>query len=141
MVNAIQERIETGTYAPGAMIPSETELMREFSASRPIVVRALDLLRQDGWIESHQGKGRFVLGRPARGSRRGREHSYALLDGAETAQTRVVSAGQVAAPPRAATALGIEPGAPVIARQRLVVADEIGPVELGTAYIPGELAA
>src|SRR5690348_15067878 len=70
IVNAVQQRIESGTYPAGVMIPSETELMREFGASRPIMVRALDLLRQDGWIESHQGKGRFVLGRPARASRR-----------------------------------------------------------------------
>ena len=140
IVNAVQERIENGTYPSGSMIPSESGLMHEFGASRPIVVRALDLLRQDGWIESRQGKGRFVLGRPARESRRGRGHAYALLDGAETAQARVLSAGRVPAPPRAATALGVDPGTPLVARQRLVVAAEVGPVELGTAYLPVELA-
>lgn len=141
IVNAVQERIENGTYPPGVMIPSETELVREFGASRPIVVRALDLLRQDGWIESQQGKGRFARSRPARESRHAREHAYTLLDGAETAQTTLLSAGPMSAPPRAATALGIAPGTPVVARRRLVVAEEIGPVELGTAYVPVDLAS
>jgi GntR family transcriptional regulator len=45
------------------------------------------------------------------------------------------------APPRAAVALGVEPGMPVVARRRLVVAEEIGPVELGTAYMPVDLAS
>lgn len=64
VVNAVQQRIEDGTYAPGAAIPSETQLMAEFDTSRPTVVRALGILQQDGWIESQQGKGRYVKGRP-----------------------------------------------------------------------------
>lgn len=140
IVNAIQERIENGTYPPGWTMPSEAELMKEFDASRPTVVRALDLLRQDGWIESHQGKGRFVLGQPARASRRAREHTYTLLDGDEAA-TKLLEAGPVLAPPRAASALGIDSGTPVVARRRLVVVDGVGPVELGTAYVPAELAS
>jgi GntR family transcriptional regulator len=141
IVNAIQARIENGTYPPGALLPSETELMKEFGASRPIVVRSLDMLRQDGWIESHQGKGRFVLGTPARASRRSREHAYALLDDGETADARILEAGPALAPPRAAAALGVEPGTPVIARRRLVVHDELGPIELGTTYVPVDLAS
>jgi GntR family transcriptional regulator len=140
MVNALQERIGNGTYPPGAMLPSESELIREFGASRPIVVRALDLLRQDGWIESRQGKGRFVLGPAARSSRRGREHSYELLEGAETAGIKLLEAKPVKASARVAAALDLPAGAPLVARRRLVVADGIGPVELGTAYLPQDLA-
>ncbi|MEV4756012.1 GntR family transcriptional regulator [Micromonospora sp. NPDC049559] len=140
IVNAVQQRIENGTYTPGAMLPSETELIREFRASRPVVVRALDLLRQDGWIESRQGKGRFVLGRPARAAERARERSYAALDTPEPAGSTVLAAEVVPAPPRAAAALNIEAGTPVVARRRLVVVDELGPVELATAYLPTQLA-
>lgn len=64
IINALQQRINNGTYPPGGRLPSESDLIREFGASRPVVVRALDLLRQDGWIESRQGKGRFALSRP-----------------------------------------------------------------------------
>ncbi|MFC6018429.1 GntR family transcriptional regulator [Plantactinospora solaniradicis] len=140
IVNALQERIESGAYALGSTLPSETELIREFKASRPVVVRALDLLRQDGWIESRQGKGRFVLGRPGRAGQRSRERAYAALDSAEETDSTVLGAEVLPAPPRAASALNIEPGTPVLARRRLVVVDELGPVELGTVFVPIDLA-
>ncbi|RKN41004.1 GntR family transcriptional regulator [Micromonospora endolithica] len=140
IVNAVQQRIEDGTYPPGSMLPSETELIREFGASRPVVVRALDLLRQGAWIESRQGKGRFVLGRPGGDEQRSRERRYALLDDDERAGSTLLAAGTVPAPPRAAVALGLEPGTPVVARRRLITVDGLGPVELGTAFLPVELA-
>ena len=46
-------------------MPSEHQLSGEFGIARPTVVRALRVLRQDGWIETQQGKGSFVRGRPA----------------------------------------------------------------------------
>lgn len=140
IVNAVQQRIEDGTYPPGSMLPSETELIREFGASRPVVVRALDLLRQGGWIESRQGKGRFVLGRPGGAEQRSRERRYALLDDDERTGSEILSAGTVPAPPRAAAALNLEPGALVVARRRLITVDGLGPVELGTAFLSVELA-
>lgn len=140
IVNAVQARITDGTYPPGKMLPSETELVREFKASRPVVVRALDLLRQDGWIESRQGKGRFVIGPPGRGATRARDR-YALLDEPEQAGIEVLSAGVVPAPRRAAAALGVAPDSPVVARRRLVTVDGLGPVELGTAYLSPDLAS
>jgi GntR family transcriptional regulator len=140
VVNAIQQRIEDGTYPPGTAIPSEAQLTAEFDASRPVVVRALGILQQDGWIESRQGKGRYVRPRAAAGSRRIPEHVASLLDQTETGSVTVLRVGPVMAPPRAAAALDLDPETPVIARRRLV-ASEVGPVELATAYIPVELAA
>jgi len=141
IVNAVQERIEGDVYPPGSALPSESDLMKEFRVSRPTVVRALEFLRQQGWIEGQQGRGRFVLGRPARASRRSPEQAYASLNAAETAGVKILEVGPVMAPSRAATALNIEPGTPVVARRRLLVADEVGPIELGTAYVPVELAS
>ncbi len=141
IVNAVQDRIENGTYPPGSLLPSETVLMMEFGAARTTVVRGLEFLRQQGWIEGRQGKGRFVLGRPARASRRSPEQTYALLDAAETAGVQLLDVGPVPAPPRAASTLNFAPDTPVVARRRLVVVDEVGPVELGTAYVPVDLAA
>ncbi|XTZ14454.1 GntR family transcriptional regulator [Micromonospora echinospora] len=139
IVNAVQQRIDDGTYPSGTMLPSETELIREFGASRPVVVRALDLLRQDGWIESRQGKGRFVLGRPGGGQRQ-RERRYGVLEDDERAESTLLGAGPATATPRAAAALGLQPGAPVVARRRLITVEGVGPVELGTAFLPADLA-
>ncbi len=140
VVNAVQERILDDTYPAGTMIPSESQLMAEFGASRPVVVRALGILQQDGWIDSRPGKGRFVRSRSSMAARQAPGRAVALLGPDEAAGVKILKVGPVLAPPRIAAALGIEPGTPVIARERLAVA-EVGPVELATTYVPVELAA
>ncbi|MFF5243684.1 winged helix-turn-helix domain-containing protein [Streptosporangium sp. NPDC000095] len=61
-----QRRIEVGDYPPGSMLLSENQLINEFGVSRPTVVAALRVLREQGWVESQQGKGRFVRRRRGR---------------------------------------------------------------------------
>src|SRR3954452_23867334 len=76
LAQTIQQRIEDGTYPPGTKVPSENQLVQAFGMSRPTVVRALELLKRDGWLESRQGYGTIVRGRPAdveQQERRGRE--------------------------------------------------------------------
>ncbi|MGW4946352.1 GntR family transcriptional regulator [Actinoplanes sp. NPDC004185] len=140
VVNAIQQRIEDGTYRPGIAIPSESQLMTEFATSRPTVVRALGILQQDGWIESQQGKGRFVKGRPTPPAPRSDSRATDLLNHGESASVSLLRVGAIMAPNRAASALELPPDTPVIARRRLVVT-EIGPVELSSLYVTVELAA
>ncbi|WP_222708866.1 GntR family transcriptional regulator [Nonomuraea sp. C10] len=62
-MQTLQRRIESRDYPPG-----ENQLIQEFGVSRPTVVAALRVQREQGWIESQQGKGRFVRGRPAMAS-------------------------------------------------------------------------
>jgi GntR family transcriptional regulator len=143
LVNTIQERIAGGAYAPGSKLPSETELIQEFGASRPIVVRALEILKTDGWIDSHQGKGRFVRARQAMRGRQLPRYAAELLDeheGATARTEKLLSAGPVLAPPRAAEALNLAEGTPIVARSRLIL-DDARPVELSTTYLSVELAS
>src|SRR5580692_2157360 len=65
IIAAVQERMESGEYPAGSLLPSEYQLSAEFGTARPTVVRALRELRQSGWIDTQQGKGSFVRGRPA----------------------------------------------------------------------------
>jgi GntR family transcriptional regulator len=141
IINALQQRIEDGTYPTGATLPSETRLIEEFDVSRPTVVRALEIMRQQGWIDAQHGKGRTVRGKPATGGRTLPAHTAALLDASEIGAVDVLEAGPVIAPPRAATALGLRDGAAVIARRRLMRVDGVGPVELSAVYVPVELAS
>ena len=140
VVNAIQRRIEDGVYALGSLIPSEAQIQAEFNVSRPTAVRALNILQQDGWIDAEQGKGRFVRSRTSIASRQAPGEASALLRREETPVFKLLRAGPVLASDRVGGALEIDPGTPVIARQRLLTS-EIGPIELGTAYVPVELAA
>lgn len=140
VVNAVQQRIEDGTYAPGTAIPSETQLMAEFDTSRPTVVRALGILQQDGWVESQQGKGRYVKGRPSPSAQQTADRALQLLDQGEDADVTLLRVGAVMVPNRAASVLELDADTPVILRRRLVDS-EIGPVELSAIYVPVELSA
>src|SRR5690349_16458616 len=140
VVSEIQRRIERGQYEAGSLLPSEHQLVAEFEVSRPTIVKALSLLRQDGWIDTQQGKGSFVRGRPAlAGAERTRPaHGVLELPEAELAG-ELVQAGVKLAPPHIATLLGLERGARAFVRQRLLSEDG-EPVELASAWLPLELA-
>lgn len=54
------DRICTGYYAPGTMIPSEHILAEEFGTTRLTIRAAIDALVDAGFIRRVQGKGAFV---------------------------------------------------------------------------------
>jgi GntR family transcriptional regulator len=62
----LRERIRTGGYTSGRLLPSEANLSDEFDVSRVTVRRALEQLREAGLIDSRQGLGWFVAGDPVR---------------------------------------------------------------------------
>jgi GntR family transcriptional regulator len=140
VVSTLQQRIEQGQYAPGDMLPSEAQLVSEFGVSRPTVVRALNILRSEGWIESQQGKGHFVRGAPAVTGRRAPEHVRALLDADESAGVELTGVGPVLVSGRLAVAMGLDEGTPVISRRRVTTVEGV-PVELVSAYFPVDVTA
>ncbi|MFY0615258.1 MAG: GntR family transcriptional regulator [Hyphomicrobiaceae bacterium] len=56
----ILERIENGTWKPGALLPSEIALGRELGVSQGTVRKGLDSLVQDQLLVRRQGSGTFV---------------------------------------------------------------------------------
>jgi len=64
VADAIREQIRSGELAVGAPLPSESELGARYSASRGPVRQALAQLRNEGLIETSQGRVPTVLGRP-----------------------------------------------------------------------------
>ncbi|MGA5223487.1 GntR family transcriptional regulator [Streptomyces koyangensis] len=138
LAQTLQQRIEDGTYAPGTRVPSENQLVQAFGMSRPTVVRALELLKRDGWLESRQGYGTIVRGRPEvveQKDRRGRE---ALERDESQGVGRLIEVGRVPVPARVASALGLPKKAEVLMRRFLV--EEGGEaVELVSSYFPAGL--
>ncbi|MFQ8430644.1 UTRA domain-containing protein [Amaricoccus sp. W119] len=59
-------RILSGTWAPGAAIPNEVDLAREFEVTRPTVARALGELVKEGLIERRRRAGSRVAERQSR---------------------------------------------------------------------------
>jgi DNA-binding GntR family transcriptional regulator len=141
VIAELQRRIESGEYPPGSLLPSEHQLSAEFAIARPTVVRALRILRQEGWIDTQQGKGSFVRGRPALARAGTVRRGQGELDRDESREPgELVTAGQETVPSRAAALLDLPEGAQVVRRTRLV-RYEGEPSELVTWWLPVPLAA
>ncbi|WP_196439207.1 GntR family transcriptional regulator [Planomonospora sp. ID67723] len=137
-MQTIQRRIEAGTYGPGSLLPSENQLIQEFGVSRPTVVAALRMLREQGWIDSQQGKGRFVRGRPAMSSAERPRPGQAYLTAPETtSEGEVIEAAALAAPNRITALLGLASKSKAFLRRRLVSRDG-EPTEIVSLWVPVE---
>jgi GntR family transcriptional regulator len=68
IATVLRDRIASGGYPPGGLLPSEAELGSEFAVSRVTVRRALELLRDDDVVDARQGFGWFVAQEPLRQS-------------------------------------------------------------------------
>ena len=140
VIAELQRRIDSGEYPPGSLIPSENQLSAEFAIARPTVVRALRVLRQEGWIDTQQGKGSFVRGRPALAHATRQRRGEAELDRDESREPgELVSVGSAAAPARIAEMLDVPPGTQVLSRRRLVRQDG-EPFEVITWWLPEDVA-
>lgn len=70
----LADSITSGEYRPGQRLPSESELVKIFGASRPTVNRALRELQLAGMIERRAGSGSYVaLDQATKG------HTFGLL--------------------------------------------------------------
>lgn len=54
------QKITSGVYKEGQKLPTESDLSREYSVSRPVIRSALTELRAQGFIVSSRGVGSFV---------------------------------------------------------------------------------
>lgn len=64
IVADIREQIRTGQLKPGDKLPSTSELMTQYATSTTAVRNAMLILRNEGLVEGHQGKGVYVAGAP-----------------------------------------------------------------------------
>jgi GntR family transcriptional regulator/GntR family frlABCD operon transcriptional regulator len=56
----LRRHITDGVYREGDLLPSENELCRIYSVTRPTVRQSLASLANDGYIIKRQGKGSIV---------------------------------------------------------------------------------
>jgi DNA-binding GntR family transcriptional regulator len=141
VVAEIKKRIDRGDYPPGTLLPSEHQLVADFGVSRPTIVKSLSTLRQEGWIDTQQGRGSFVRGRPALADAERSRPAHDVLELPETELSgELVQAGIKAAPPTVLTMLGLAKGAKAFLRQR-VLSHGDDPIELASVWLPLDLAA
>lgn len=68
LVERLTELIRTGALLPGDKMPTESTLTSDYGVSRTVVREALSNLQSAGLVETHQGRGSFVLMRPHSGT-------------------------------------------------------------------------
>jgi GntR family transcriptional regulator len=129
----LRARIDAGEFAAGRLLPSESELSESFAASRVTVRRALDVLRDEGLLDSRQGFGWFVAADPLRQSlaHLGTIESQLAAEGRDPAR-RVIDFRFVAAPTRVRDVLDAET---VLRVRRINLADG-QPFALVTVWCP-----
>lgn len=139
----LRGRIVRGELEPGAAIPSERELTEKWAVSRATVVKALDLLRQEGLIDTRQGSGSTVKERTPLARTAGERYSTALATGhVYTAgeYAEIVGAETVPAPEDVAAGLGISVGDQVVRRHRITFEGEL-PVATSYSWFTAAVGA
>lgn len=56
----ITARIQSGALQPGALVPSENEIIEQYQVSNTTARKALHELEKAGWVQRQRGKGTFV---------------------------------------------------------------------------------
>jgi len=74
ILEKIQDDINSGRYKPGQRLPSETELVRRYGASRMTVFRAMHELQTMGLVVRRVGAGTFLAENPS-----SKSHVFGLL--------------------------------------------------------------
>lgn len=64
VLRELRRQIVTGRHLPGQRLPSYTEMGREFGVGRAIVQRAIETLKQDGFVYSVDRQGLYVVQSP-----------------------------------------------------------------------------
>ncbi len=138
IADQVRRRVSAGEFPPGRLLPSEAELSHGYGASRVTVRRALEVLRDEGLVDSRQGFGWFVSADPVRQSlgRLGTIESQLLAEGVRS-ERRILDFRFLAAPARVRELLGSET---VLRVRRLNLADD-EPFALVTVWCPERYGA
>lgn len=148
----IRMAIETGTYLPGDRLPTLDAIAEANLCSLAAARGAVDLLRNQGLVVTHQGRGTFVRERP-KARRHGMDRyaghvwrgGQAILTAEAAGQG--LSAGQlirelaeVSAPDAVSSRLNIPPQTPVWVRRRTTMVDG-RPNQLADSYYELDVVA
>ncbi|MEV4085521.1 GntR family transcriptional regulator [Nonomuraea fuscirosea] len=60
LARIIRDRIKAGDLEERQVVPSESSLQQEHGIARGSVRRAMEVLREEGWVVTIQGRGTFV---------------------------------------------------------------------------------
>ncbi|MEV0642889.1 GntR family transcriptional regulator [Streptomyces sp. NPDC050619] len=135
----LRTRITNDEFGPGDLLPSGRDLAEQWGVSRATVVKAYDVLRNDGVVVARQGAGFTVAETPVARPAGGRRAGSARVSGGAPYR-RLGVPDRTVPPPRVVDALGLESGAEALRRVRLLLLDDGSPHSLVTAWFPPAIA-
>lgn len=148
----LRERIRDGRLAPGAEMPSESELAAEYDTTGKTARTALRILRDEGLITTGQGRRAIVrpqgqVGITVTGSNYRRHRSLGVpgfngqaLEQGQRPRQEIREVTRTAAPADVAARLDLDEGSSVTVRRLTFWLDDI-PVALHDSWFPADLAA
>ena len=134
----LKGRVEAGEFAAGGILPSEADFTKSYEASRVTIRRALELLRDQGLIDSRQGFGWFVaVDRVRQNLAQLSTIERELAERGVVAERQILDFGFVSANAHVRAVLGVEQ---VLRVRRLNLADG-APFARVTVWCPADLGA
>jgi GntR family transcriptional regulator len=132
----LRERISGGQWPPGSPLPSQRELADEFGVSIMTLRQALQLLTDEGLIETRHGSGTFATAHYAYDLGHLRSFASDLMTQGAKITTTVLAAETATPPADVAARLGSP--AEVFRLRRLRLSDG-RPLIVQTSYLPAAL--
>jgi GntR family transcriptional regulator len=134
----LKGRVEAGEFAAGGILPSEADFTKSYEASRVTIRRALELLRDQGLVDSRQGFGWFVaVDRVRQNLAQLSTIERELAERGVVAERQILDFGFVTANAHVRAVLGVEQ---VLRVRRLNLADG-APFARVTVWCPADLGA
>jgi GntR family transcriptional regulator len=146
----LRRQITRGDLAPGTQLPSTPALMEQYGVAGTTVQKALLMLKDEGLLVGHAGKGVFVKGSTQQAispavymppAASGEPYRWITEAGkrSQRGSTKLLKV-EVVVPPRAvAASLKLREGEQALLRKQVLLLDD-EPAELTRSYYPLELA-
>ncbi|MBI9046953.1 MAG: GntR family transcriptional regulator [Anaerolineaceae bacterium] len=134
LTHIIQSQIAEGAFRPGSQLPSEAQLCRRYGISPMTVRRSINLLADQGVVNTVQGRGTFVKTLEVSRANFNLQELQDLFASGTAADIKLLDVRVVSADERTARKLQINPGSPSIYIRRLFTRNE-EPVFYHRAYL------
>ncbi|WP_432013904.1 GntR family transcriptional regulator [Streptomyces cucumeris] len=139
IAESLRSRIAAGEFEPGETVPSGRDLAEQWSVSRATVIKAMDVLRNDGVVQARQGTGFVVTETPVARPAGGRQAGSARVSGGMPF-LRIGAPDWAVPPAHVAEALGMDAEVEALRRIRVLQLPDGSPHSYAVAWFPPEVA-
>lgn len=139
IAESLRVRMAGGEFPPGTTLPSGRDLAEQWQVSRATVVKAMDVLRNDGVVEARQGTG-FVVTETAVGRPAGNRRSGSARVNGGMPFARVGEPERAVPPAHVSSALALPTGTAALRRARLMQLPDGTPHSYVEAWFPADVA-